>query len=424
MDFLKRHLFLILCGVAAVGGVALAVTGMGAMPKVVAELDGVARLYNDLGGLQGKPVNQRVIDENQKHIDAILADRNAVFEKARQLYKYEPLVVGVFPDGDAEKRREFRKVYNREMRALWDSLKAGRPAIDLDIEAMKEKIADDDFNRSKLGSDAPAEDEGEDRSPAGVLTKVGIRRNAAARAHLAAAQRIYLYGVHFDDAKPPELESALYLEASMKDTGSAEAPELLDCWRAQLSFWINKDVVEAIVAVNEEAAAAARDRGEDRWVGMMPIKELISLRTSKGYVTPSDEVYAGAVPGGYGLARPPATPKSVFTQSACNETFEVMQFTVKLVMDERDVLRFLDKLCGNGFHTVLRTAYRSVDLNREMVGKIYGSEPAINVVIDVETILLGDVFRPILPNSVCEEYSIPCEGMTPPKPKEDEVDEG
>ena len=38
MDFLKRNMFFILCGVGAVVGIALGVTGLQAMPKVVAKM--------------------------------------------------------------------------------------------------------------------------------------------------------------------------------------------------------------------------------------------------------------------------------------------------------------------------------------------------------------------------------------------------
>lgn len=423
MNFLRRQMFLIICGAAGAVGIALAVTGMGAMPKVVQDLDAVAKLYNELGSMQSKPANQRMIDEQQKRIDLVLEDRAKVFEEAKKLYRWEPLVPDVFPDGSPEARRQFRVAYGKAMQELWDSLKAGRPATDADVAAMKDRIEEEEYKRTALGVDPGANDPPEEITPAGVLTKSGIRRNPVARAALAAAQRVYCYGVAVEDAKPPDTEPSLFFEPSMRDTSTAEAPSLKDCWRAQIRYWITKDVVEAIVAVNEEAAAAARDKGQERWVGIMPVKDVISVRTSKGYVVASEDVFAGAAPGGDKPALPPAAPKTAFTHSACNDTFEVMQFTVKLVMDQRDVLRFVDRLCGTTFHTPLRIAYKAIEPNREMKGKIYGSEPAVNVVMDFETIMLGEVFRPMIPAEVCEEFNIPCEGKAA-RPKKGEEEEG
>lgn len=409
MEFLRRQLFLLLCGAGGAVGIALAVTGMGAMPAVVKDLEEVARIYNDLTTLQTKPVNQRVIDEHKKRIDEVLADRDAVFAEARKLYRFEPLVAGVFPNGNADQRREFRRAYQREMQALWESLRAGRPATEADIAAMKERIEEEDFRRSKLGETDDIDPGAEMTTPAGVLTRAGARRDPVARAHLAAAQRIYCYGVNVDDAKPPDLPASLLFDPAMRDTGTVEAPELGVCWRAQLRYWVMKEVVDAIVSLNEAAAAAARERDEVRWVGMMPVKDVISIRVSRGYVTPSDDDFAGAPAGGYGEALPPAAPKSAFTKSANNDTYEVLQFTVKLVMDQRDILRFVDRLSRNTFHTPLRVAYRALEPNRNMIGKIYGSEPAVNVVMDFETIMLGDIFRPMMPKEVCEEFNIRCE---------------
>ena len=85
-----------------------------------------------------------------------------------------------------------------------------------------------------------------------------------------------------------------------------------------------------------------------------------------------------------------------------------MQFSVKLIMDQRDIPRLIDRLSKNSFHTPLRVAYRAVAPNRKMVGKIYGAEPTVNVVIDFETIMLGEVFRRLMPDEVCEYYEIRC----------------
>ena len=77
-------------------------------------------------------------------------------------------------------------------------------------------------------------------------------------------------------------------------------------------------------------------------------------------------------------------------------------------MDQRDILRLVDWICKDSFHTLLRVAYKRVEPNRRMIGKIYGSEPTVNVVMDFETMMLGELFRPLMPDIVCEDFEIDC----------------
>jgi len=39
-----------------------------------------------------------------------------------------------------------------------------------------------------------------------------------------------------------------------------------------------------------------------------------------------------------------------------------------------------------------------------MMGKVYGGEPTVLVVMDFETVMLGSVFRPWMPTEVCDQY--------------------
>jgi len=243
-----------------------------------------------------------------------------------------------------------------------------------------------------------------------VLTMAGARTDAEARAHMAVAQsmRCYAEGLFTESARgliAPSLE----IVADVPLTGELQRPELESLWKAQVGLWIQTDVVRAINAVNEEAAqafrASRRDDQEQKapWVGVMPVKDVISVRVS-GYVFSDDESmsYSGDEAGGYSEAAPPGVMPGSFTQSACTETFEVLQFTVKLVMDQRDIPRLVDEVCRDSFHTLLRVSYKSVPPNRTMRGKIYGEEPVVNVVMDFETIMLGELFRPMMPDTVRE----------------------
>ncbi len=404
MDFLKRHAFYIICFLAGGGGIALAVTGLLAMPQVNEELERAKRVYEDLGSVQSKPVNQERIAAEARRIELTLEDRDKVFAGAREMNRYEQLVEQVFPDGDDDARRRFRQEYEESMGALHESLGAGSTASDAEIRLMKDKIENETFARSEgEGMTGEPGATGAPRTPANVLTLAGARLDPVARANIAVAQRYYCYGVHFDVAKPSRTVSSLEFDPMMQDIGTMDAPTPEEVWRAQVGYWIQKDVVDAIVAVNREAGDEAERKGLPVWVGVMPVKDVISVRVSS-YIVEDEDSYTGAPAGDATEALPCGTANTVFTHSVTNDSYDVVQFTVKLVMDQRDIPRLVNELSKSSFHTLLRVAHKIVPPNKNMHGKIYGSEPTVNVVMDFETHMLAEVFRRLMPQAVCDYY--------------------
>ena len=428
MDFIRRNLFVILCFAGAAAGLGLIVTGVQGGPKVLAAMEDSKKLYDSISRLQSNPVNRSILDKEQQRIDLTRRDLDNVLEKSGKFYEgYQPLLAGVFPDGDDDARRAFRRAYEMAMGKLMGSpeeppLRWGRPATSTDIKTMDDKIRDE--QKSGETEQDPLET-GPKRTAGGVLTKAGARQAPQARANMAVAQRIQCYAEHWTRAKPGKTTGSLEFDPAMIDVGGVDAPFIVDCWRAQLSYWIQKDVVGAIAAINGKASADAAP--EDRWVGSMPVKDVISIRTAPEYILPDAGAFAGIEGGGYSEALPPGTGETTFTQSISNEWYDVVQFTVKLVMDQRDILRFVDTLCADRLYTLRRLSYQAVPINRAMVGKIYGSEPAVNVVMDFEAIMLGDFFRdadnPTMPAEVCDQLVEGGTGVDCPEIVGDEEEE-
>jgi len=405
MDFLKRNLYWFICGFVAFGGAALGYTGWRGMPEVKKAMEDAASTYRNLDSLQSSPVNQDSIDAEQARIDQIQSDFQKVLQAAEKLTDYEPLVPEAFPDGPPLKRVEFRNKYSKAMEALFKKLNAGTLPTLQDINKLK-VVRENELAEARDKGSARRRTGG-GRTEANVLTAEGIRSDPIARAAVAKALSFYLYAVHYNNAKPPERVASLEFHKVMRDLGTIDAPPAFDVWRAQLTYWIQRDVVNAIVELNDEAGVEAKKAHLPRWVGTMAVKELTSVRVSE-YVPAEGELTALAPPGGSTEALPPGTGESVFTGDRSGENFEVLQFSVKLVMDQRDIGRLIDKICRNRFHTLVRAAYTAVPVNREFKGKIYGSEPAVSVVLDFETIMLGEVFRPMIPAETCELYEINC----------------
>lgn len=419
-------MFFIICGVVTAAGVALGVTGMKSMPKVLEEMQKVERVHGALDRLQSQPTNKACLEAEEAKIAIIMEDRERVFKRIIALCGYQPLVADVFPAGPPRARNEFRARYAESMNALMESLNFGGPATDADFRKAKDRIENEQALRREIGLDSGASqptlpEPGPAFTPAGVVTRDGVRENADARAHLAKAQSIYIYAVHFDDEKLARKVASLEFEPNLRDTGTVDAPDLWDVWRAQVGYWIQKDIVEAIVALNREAADAVAKRGENPWVGTLPVKEIISLRLSDGYVLPmgEGEDVVGSGPGGFEPSLPPGSAETVFTGTGSNDWYDVMQVSIKLIMDQRDINRLIDKITRNSIHTLQRVSYVAVPPNKKMRGKIYGAAPVVNVILDFETVMLGEVFRPLIPDDICEFYDhLNC----PERVEEDEGD--
>ncbi|MDO8632215.1 MAG: hypothetical protein Q7R41_17160, partial [Phycisphaerales bacterium] len=162
-------------------------------------------------------------------------------------------------------------------------------------------------------------------------------------------------------------------------------------------------------------AEAAKAAGQDRWVGIMPVKDLISIRLGLDlYVPPQGELYALPEPGGYLGAVPAGTAETVYTHTASGPYFEVVQIAVKLVMDQRDIPKLVKRISNNSFYTLVRAAYKEVPPNLSLTGKVYGSEPTVNVVLEFEFVMLGEIFRKWMPKEVCDKNAIHCPAAAKP----------
>ena len=421
MDFVKRNLFFILCAVGAIAGIALGVTGLQAMPKVVTEMKSAQTLYTSLEGLQSKPVNEETIKAEETRIETVQADRSKILEKAQELYpgyfkdctgtgeertcKLNTLVDDVLPEGPSDKRVAFPAAYQQAMKDLVTKLNGGWTSTPQEQDQMKRKIEDE---KAELATNPAlaAEFGTETKNPAGALTRAGVRQDARVRADQQAAQKIYCY-VNASNTRDRKAEAqpTFQYEDAMEDLNSGEPPTAEEIWRAQVGYWIQRDIVEAIADINDAAADELKAAGQERWVGTMPVKDVISIRLGPDFYVPVEGgLYAPPEAGGYAPAVPTGTAETVFTKSASGPYYEVIQVSAKLVMDQRDILKLVERISNNRFYTLVRAAYKEVPPNPTLTGKIYGSEPAVNVVLDFEFIMLGGLFREWMPATVCAKY--------------------
>ena len=404
LGILKRNVFNIACAIVSLGSIGLGVVGFGGMSKVTDELQSVASIYGQFDSAGRKPVNDKTIAAERRRVETIQTNYKAVIERAHSLNRYEPLKPLAsaegeifFPESTQYGPLAFRDAYRAQFDLFLKRLKAGTPPTRVEIDQMQELIDEEKHAREfqKGDEDGPGgggpagEDEyAEKEHASGLITATEAWKTAASRAAIQKARSLHCYATRdsFDE------NAKVYQGLS---------PQLVDMWNAQLTLWVQQDVVDSIARINNEAAEQVKSAGKRAWIGVLPIKDLISIRVSD-YI---ENAASGSGPEvlGDNPSFPPGTPDTVFTRNGSTDLYELVQFSLKMVVDVRDLPLIIDGICKDKFHTLLNITYayeREALETLQMEGKIYGSETVVKVVMDFETIFFGDIYRPLMPDAV------------------------
>lgn len=414
MDILKRQLFMIICGVVAAGSIALGVVGYASMSSVNDEMSEAAQRASRLqrvvrGGGGAGPVNPKSVLAQERRIEAVTDHYEQVLEWAYERNRMEPLLPDCFPDPDRDTRLAFRQAYFAEFDKFLDRLDAGTVATADEIATAQEQITEeakmnklfgvDEREAAEAGEAIPDEQEDQPvQHRSGLLTDHGARILPAARANLIKARGMRCYAA---------LRS---FEIFEEQIGDGISPDVMNMWDAQVSLWIQQSVVDALARINDRAAEEIRQADQTAWVGRMPLKELISIRTVYTYVTDASEPREAAGPGGSDPALPPESADEVFTHTVSNDLYDVVQFTVKMVVDAREIPTIVSEICRDNFHTLLRIAFEDISTNPQlwlMSDKIYGSAPTVQVVMDFETAFFGELYRSLMPDEIRDALGLP-----------------
>ena len=394
MDVLRRHLFLIICGLVGVAGIAGGAVAITVMSGVQTGMEKAVRLHGQLSSHTRSPVNKEMIDAEQKRIEAITGYHEKTVALADRVARHEQLVDGFFPAPNYDARFEFPKAYRAALDEMYLRLKAGTLPTESEIRDAEERIederraaasvdfgVDEDEARRDGEDESPDEEDMEQGNRSGLITPEQARQDPYVRASIAKAKRIYCYATPPMD---PDLSSFDVIEA-VYDPGG-RPPSLPDCWDAQLSLWIQQDVVEALATVNERAAEQLEE--QDRWVGNLPVKDLVSLRVNPRYVGTHENA-----------------PVEAFTGNTSGQDYEVVYFTLNVVVDARDLPSIIAEICRNNFTTLYRVNYKAEPPNLGMIERIYGGEPVVDVMLDFQTILFSKLYLPIMPSVILEEVN-------------------
>jgi hypothetical protein len=411
LAILKRHVFNIVCGAVALAAIGLGVLGLGAMGDVRKELDEVKSLHGRFAGPTRTPVNNKSIEAERVRVETLKGYHKELMERARSLNHYEPLTPpegeSFYPVATRDGKLGFRDIYSAAFDAMLVELKSGEPPTENEIQQMQDEMDDERRARESIIDDDVHDSESEGMShhkmadephPSGLITDAAARESAEARASIRKARSIYCYA----DRSAFDVNKRVFENFT---------PSIVEMWKAQVSLWVQQDVVASLARMNREAAERIKAKGGKPWVGVLPIKDLISIRVS-GYTSGSEtRESVNSDPVGRSPAYPPGDGGVVFTKTTSTDMYDAVQFSVKMVVDARQIPRIIEEISRDRFHTLLRVAYaydRNELENLSMEGRIYGSQPTVTVVFDFETMFFGDVYRCMMPDAMLAEIGKTC----------------
>ncbi len=388
LDIIKQYKWEIGFGAAGALGVVLIVLGLGGMQEVKTELDAAVRVKSEIASMArgASPINEKAIEAEERRIDTLQAGFRQVLGYVREHNLYAPLVPGAFPNANRDQRTRFQQDYRDEIPEWLELLHAGQPPTDDEIAAERDIMKSKEPNADLLGADPvdrTAERKDEQKEDA---------LSAEVRASIRNARQSYCYAspYAFQVSAVSDLDGPMW---------KGPPPEMKDMWEAQLELWVQRTVVQAIADVNE-AAAARLPAGEDPWVGNLPIKDLLSLQTTRYYI--KEGVPVATEGADRDRAYPPTAATGTFTQRQSNELFELMRFSVQLVVDARALPEVIGGLSRGRFHVPLNVQYETVPPNLDFVGKIYGDDPVVQLTIDFDTVFFSELYLPLMPDSYLE----------------------
>ncbi len=390
MAFLKKNWLMITLAAVCAASIGTAAWAYVSGGEINDQMQAVDALQRSVQGLAGGAQNKATIEARRKQIEAENAQLGESLGIALGVQKNSRLdggprkllVPDILPEPQSPADRidfktKYAEAFARMLARLQGRDKATRKEVrsqQVVIDSRNQPVSQDDVEDAwRPPQQAATADEPDNDTKTGLQ---GILSEfPAARAAELVARSILMYVSK--NAIPPH---------DMVDTSSS--PEVLEIWHAQMSLWIEQDIVAALAGVNEKRSAQLDAEGNpyDAWVANMPIKHLKKLAMAGHF--------------GNGGAVNKADFAGSFTKQKNSEKRFIIPIHLQLVVEEAAVMEVLESLCGVGFYTPLRVEYHRVEPTPLQNEYIYGDEPVVEVWIDLEAYYFRKVFDDWIPKKL------------------------
>jgi hypothetical protein len=188
---------------------------------------------------------------------------------------------------------------------------------------------------------------------------------------------------------------------------SGEAPPPEELWAAQVGLWIQRDVVQAIADMNNQAALKVKD-GE-AFVQQMPVKRIAGMQVF-GYRLKGGELLPFAMWSAESRGSTPLEQPLSFTGREPDDQFDVIQFSVAVYVDQRDLLKLIDHIGRKNFYNCIDVQYRQLTPADTAEGYMYGTDPVVRAELAFEGYMARSVFAPMMPKTIRDILGIQKDG--------------
>lgn len=197
---------------------------------------------------------------------------------------------------------------------------------------------------------------------------------------------------------------------------------IADCWSYQLAYWIIEDVLDSIELVNQDAPNILSSAVKKlNYISFTQIeKEEKDFDESDYDSSAEDTDKPQYAPDSAGIVAPS------FTGRATGDELDVTQFVVDVVIDSRDILKFMDALSSAKEHrffgfdglqpeqkfkhnliTILSSTTYNVDENSESNRFCrFGSDPVVGLKVICEYAITKESYQQIRPAEI-EDFMLP-----------------
>lgn len=415
MQFIKTHLVSLASGLVAVAAIAVLALGM-TRDNVRKQMQERVAQASEISQLQSDPKNEDVIAAEKLKGEKFQKEYEAVLKVAYDINKRTPLIASVFPRPDSEARRfEFQIAYAQAIAKLPQKMVGGDIPNESDVEDERINIAEEQKLEAEKQEGGAREQSISERlgnqppvAPAmpsvsiggpgggrfgGGRMGMGVPMMAPGMTNLNVPQGDPKYDPTFRAIVTRAKSIRVYVSPTSFFLSpiieTAVAPKPDEMWYAQMGLWIQEDIVNAIAALNNDAARKVASG--DVFVEHTPVKRLEKVRIL-GYVKKDGII---PFPSTDSAQQPELRP--TFTDRTGDDQIDVVRFTVVAVVDQRDLLRFIDAICRTNFYHCTHVEYVAAPPE---AGYLYGTAPVIRATVEFEGYFARKAYVDLMPPEV------------------------
>jgi hypothetical protein len=449
MQFVKKNLLSLLCGLVAILAIVATYWPVGKMFSDLQDAsDKRGAVYSELQGILTKSRQLPLTDPNKTQQDDLKIFPNAkmialgtkvtddvhnqsmdMLARIVDLNKapHAPLVPYVLPDPPTDQlRSRFGDLYklvlsmdpaktqdtDQNLKAAGllnlrnDVLHGGIPPTEVEITAAKDALKTNVYDPQVYMVNGQA-----------VNQEDVTRKYTEAAAQLPDQMR-------YDVAKKNKIYVASDVFTENPLVTGQQLPNPVDIWYAQMTLWIQQDVAQALAEANKNSQNILD----------APVKHLLKLTIPSSGSSGAGGVgiYTTSTPtsGGAGPAVPAApvdgsdvlpVPKILTvspTGRVSNPLYDVVQFTLVINVDSSQIPAVLASLSRDQLMDVMFMTVTSVDSDdQQRQGFFYGSAPVVQLTLSCETLFMRQWTAPLMPSVVKGQVGVAIPGapVAPPQ---------